>query len=785
MFYNFIKVSLRNLQKHTLSSFINVTGLAVAIGTCMVAYSYLTIELTRESQHTKGDSIYMLTSKVNRDGTDSWFGIAPAPIGPELLETFPQVKNMTRIYDQSVVVSRNEKTFNERTRMADPAFLQMFDFEVVAGNGELTGSHDVIINNRVAEKYFGQGNPVGEKVVMRFGDEPVELQVVGVVSFRPMSTSYRFTFLTNYQLLNLVYKDWDQSDWSRNITATFIEVDSQEDVSLIKEGSSRFIDNIIASQPDWQVEEFGFEVLSNLYYRSKDIRWDISREADTGGTTFLIIVSLLMLALACVNYLNIAISSASRRLKEIALRKVIGGTRKKLVTQFMIENLTLSAVALIMGTFLGILVFIPGFNGIFGISMYVDANEPVFYLFLAGVLLITAIASGAYPAIFISRYQPAQIFRGSLKFGKKNMLTKSFLTVQYVLACVTVLSGILGWQNARYQRQLDWGYSQQDRFLVQVDDSASYQLLKQRLEQEATIKSIASSAHHLGIRVATSVVETPGKKLETRRLDIGVGYIETMGLRLKEGRSFQGDIISDQQKVVVNESFVNRMGWDGAVGQLVTHDSAQYQVIGVLEDFHYDTFYELVEPAFLRLAPDNSYRYLVAEGVAGSSSELFARTSEIWASIFPDRPYSGRYQKDLFNSYFDNLDGQATLMAVVGVFALGLSCFGLFGLVALNVAGRAREFSIRKVLGANTLALVRSVGSHFYLLLAIALAVGAPLGHFGLSAVFDQLYAYHQPITILPVIAAVLAIMATIILTLGLKVFKVVTSNPTEGLRTE
>ncbi|MEM9325052.1 MAG: FtsX-like permease family protein [Bacteroidota bacterium] len=787
MLKNYLKSSLRNLLKNPLSSFINVFGLAIAIATSMIGYTYLAMELGMEKVHTKADRTYMVTSLVDRDGEAALYGPSPAPFGQQIRGDFPQVKRTTRINYRNVVISREPNVFHETVMLVDSTFMHMFDFDIVQGSQTaLDDRYAVIISEDAATKYFGEDRAIGQTLGMRFSNgQKISLTVGAVVSIQPMTTSLGFDFLASFELLPVVNPDFKPSDWSTNITATFVELDDPSSMEVVVAGADGYRPLVNGAQRDWQIHEFTFEPLATLYDRSNEIRWDLSSESDKEGQIIINAIGVLMLLLACLNYLNIAIASATKRLKEIGVRKVIGANRQRLIVQFILENVLLSALALVMGLLIANFFFIPGLNNLFAIEFRIDILSAGFVAYLVGLLLFTAVASGAYPAVYISRFQAVSIFRGSLRFGKKNRLTKVFLTLQFILACVTVVCGIAFTQNTHWINNQSWGYDQQNTIVVPVADQSSYQQLRNALQGISDIEMISGGAHHLGLYAPSSIVQFPDRKLEASRLDIEDNYVSTMGLNMKSGRDFKKDYSADETNVIVNETFVANMEWDEALGKTFRYDSTQYTVIGVLEDFHFYSFWAQISPVFLRLGEEENHRYLCARVARENTAAAYAEIESVWTQLFPDVPFDGEFQADVFADFFRNVNGHRVMMTSVAIMGLLLSCFGLYGLVALNVAGRRKEFSIRKVLGAGLGALVRAVSSHFTIFMIIAMAVGAPVSYFLIKMLIETIYEYHMPMTVYPVLMAIGLIMITVLLTLSSQIRKVSTANPTEGLRSE
>lgn len=784
MIKNYFKVAFRNFIKHPLSSFINVLGLSAGVACCVIAYAYLSVEFGMERQHTNADRIFMVTNLVDRDGNPEWYGITPNPIGLKLKEDFPQITHLSRVEDRGVIVQRENSTFKEWVRMVDPDYLDMFDFELEKGNktaiDDLSG---VIIHKEMAKKYFGNDDPMGQTINFRFsGSEKMPLTVTGVADVDEMKTSFEFDFLVNFNLLNRVDAEFGANDWSKNISSNLIMLNNPAEIKTIQTNIKEYVSIAANAQEDWEIIDYQFEPINTIYDRSADIRWDISREADVEGQYVISIIAFLMLLLACLNYLNIAITSAVKRLKEIGVRKVIGANRVRLVIQFMVENVLLSAIALVIGLLIGIFFFLPGLNNVFGITMGVEVLTPAFYMFIVGLLLLTAILSGAYPALYISKFQVISIFKGKTSFGKKNVLSKVFLTLEFVIACISVTCGVLFTLNSSYQQSRPWGYDKESLLVLEFENETDLRRMENEVSDILKIEAIATGRNHLGSSLNSAVIELPDQKIEARKLDVDERYIEATGLQLVSGSALDK---RTSNQVLVNETYAKTLNLADPIGSTFRYDSTQYTVKGVLKDFHYYSFWNEIQPAFVRIADEADEKFLILRTSEENLIPLYEEAEVRWKKLFPNDPFAGQYQTDLFGDYFRNVNGHRVLMTSVSIMAILMTTLGLYGLIGLNVSGRKKEFSIRKVLGAGKFSLSRAISSHFIIFLAISLLIGLPLSYLTVHALFEMIYTYHMEIKPLPIIGSSLLIVLTIVGTIFSHLTQVLKDNPTDGLRAE
>lgn len=774
-------------MKNPLTSFINVFGLSFAIGCMLVVYTSVRHDRGMDQYHVKKENLFMSTIKIDRDGEVARYGMSPVAYGPAVLQDFPQVKAMTRMEGRSAIAKHGDKIFNQHVYFVDNDFLDMFTFPLKWGDkNSLKDPTQVVLSENTAVKYFGDENPVGKMIALDFGSgKKGTWRVGGVADTFSKQSSIRFNLLLNTANLRTVDPTFTKGEWGNFVQATFFELENPLEAAVVQQQLQVYISQQNAVQNDWKVEEFQFEPFVTLYENSNYIRASISGQADLEGQVIMSILGAFMLILACLNYVNIAIVSASRRLKEIGVRKVMGSGKGGLVVQFLIENLLLTSLAMTFGFVLAYTFLIPQFDALFSIGLEIDLNDNNLSFFTSGLLVFTTLCSGAYPAFYIARFDAINIFVGRLRFGKKNRLTKSFLVVQFILSCIMVVCGIMIVENSHYQRARDWGYDQNQGLVVQVPDYESFTKLKNAVQENPDIISISGSGTHLGRSSDEFVLQTPERKYDVMGMKIDPEYIGTMGLKIKEGRNFQTTMESENNKVLVNASLVSALGWEDALGQSFTMDSVKYTVIGVLEDYHHYSFWTTIRPTVLRLANEDEYKFLSVRVKETETIATFDYLQNRWAELFPESPFIGYYQDEMMAFYFEAISGHGKLITFVAFLAVLLSSMGLYGLVSLNVAGRVKEFSIRKVLGANLMNIARTINKEFVPIVLISMLIGGPLSFYLMTILFDQIYDYYKPITVVPVIMTIALLIGVIGMTIFTQVRKVAASNPTDGLRNE
>lgn len=789
MFRNYYKTSIRSMMKNPLSSFINIFGLSTAIGICIFVYGFAQWTYSTDQFHENKEEVYLATFYSDRDGTLQQNGQTPRPLGEMLREDFTHIKKICRVEDQNVVIKYEDNVFHERIRFTDSDFLEMFTFPLKWGTASsLSDVNSIILSEKMSIKYFGQENPVGLDLSVKFnGNRDKTFKISGVAHEFPKSRTISFDFLINFENVSVSDPEYNLNDWGSFVNATLIQVDMPSDLLRIESGMEKYKALQNEAQSELNIDSFAFEQLATLHQRSGEIKGDISRSSGDNYTAiiFLVITGLSMLALACFNYINIAIVSATKRLKEIGIRKSIGATRRVVFIQFITENIFVTFFALVLGLILGVTVVIPWFEGVVGFNMGFSLMDMRLWLFLPLILLFTGVSSGLYPAIYISKFQVTGILKGAVEFGRKNPLTKLFLGFQLILACVVITFSVMFTQNSSYLTHRSWGYGQSQVLYAAVQNQSAFDQLEGVMAQDPNVLSISGSNHHLGKGSTSTIIDLPHRKYEVQQLSIDTNYFETMGLDLTEGRFFKPHHESDKQTVVINETMAKNISMKEPIGLTFKIDSFRYEVIGVVKDFHSYHFDTKVEPTFFKLAEPEDYQYLSIKVRTGAEQETYEKLQGNWASLFPEIPFPGGYQEDVWGSYFESIDAHGRVWRGFATIAVLLAGLGLYGLVKLNVEGRTKEFSIRRILGANLKSVATNIINQYIMLFTVAFLIGVPISYFLTEFVLDFTYEYHMPMNFEGVTLATILLIFILITVVFTQVGKLSKDSPVSGLRSE
>jgi len=786
MFKNYFKTSLRTMMRNPLSSFINIFGLAVAIGVSIVVYSMIQFSYSIDQYHENKHEVFLSTFTSDKEGTPQRYGVSPVPLGQMLKDDLSQITRMSRVDDHGVVIKHGENVFQESVRFVDPDFLHMLTFPLKWGDkSALNDRSGIILSEEMAIKYFGYNEPIGQEMLVKFNEESKKtFRVVGVTQAFVEARAISFDFLINFENLEANLPDFKPNDWTLFIDGLLVQTNNAADIIQVQSSMDKYLDIQNKAVPGWEFDKFGFTSVADLHEDSKYIAHDISTDLAEEILIGLPVMGGFILALACFNYMNMSIGSSTRRLKEIGVRKVVGANRRKVMVQFLAENVFSTLFALAAGLILAATLFLPWFGTIADTSLSMQVLDVNLWVFLIIIVLTTGIVSGFYPALYVSRFQVVNIFKGTVRFGKKNPIMKTFLGLQMILAFVFITMAVMFNENSNWQAQRPWGYNQQGALFVDAADHSAYTQLRDALSQNPNITHMSGAENHIGKSVWQSRIKLAEKHYEVQGLKVGPEYFETFGIELHEGAVFKQQR-GETTEIMVNELFVENTLLTDPIGQFVSMDTVQYQIVGVVKDFHTFNFFANIKPMIFIPAAEEDFRYLTMRVREGAEIAVFDDLRDQWAELFPETPFQGGLQIDLWADFYMSLQKMKKFTRTVAFVAVLLAALGLYGLVSLNVSGRAKEFSIRKVLGARLKNITVSISKQYMVLMSIALVIGAPAAYALNMALLNMMFAESLPHGHWSVLIGLFLILAIMFAVMCTQIRKVTLANPADGLRTE
>ncbi len=792
MLWNYIKIGYRSILKNRLTSIINTIGLGIAFGCLLILFTFLDKIHNLDDCHANADRIYLVESVIELDGITRIYGTSPFALGPSIKTDFPEVEEVTRMHYSSADFRYEDKVFNERVIFVDEGFLDIFSYPILKGSkNSLKQKEQIILSHNTAKKYFGNEEAVGKQVSMLFssnGKEYKESFIVGAVADKiPYSASLRFDILVPFENRKNLGLD-ENGDWKNFTNATFVMMNETEHAGSIADRINNYTHHQNLANPDKRIVEFLFDPLPEMSLNAYGKEAMLTYGSHPTARVLLTVIAIFILILAVFNYINISVVSATSRLKEIGLRKAIGGTRKQIIFQFISENSILCLMAMAFGWVLSSGFLLQGFNSITNPNnpLVFEYQNPRFWIFITSVFLVVAFGSAAYPAFFISGFKPVNIFKGNLKITSKNYFTKSMLAVQFIISFITISLGVLFVMNENYIRDRDWGYDKEQTIVIPLAYSDQYPELRDEFARNSYIDVVTGSQNHLGYWTEEDLVGYEDQQYTSRKLTVGYEYLDAMGMRLKTGRFFEPQSSTDKnESLVVNEAFLNKLGIEDPIGARILVDSAAHYIVGVVEDFHYMHFRHEIKPIFFKVADENLFNYIVIRTLPEEAENAEKFASKTWKKLYPDNTYEGYFQNAAFDQYYRENEGISNLMIAIASIAILISCMGLFGLVSLFINKKLKEFSIRKVMGASVREITWLVNKGFMWVIIISSILGIPIAFFLSKAVIESIFTYHTPLNAIPYIITAFILILTALVTVSSQILKAIGVNPAEQLRND
>lgn len=791
MIKNILLISIRNMMKNRLFIFINIFGLAVSIGCCVVAYFLYDFNASFDHYHKNISSTYRVSSIREFQGQSRRFGHAPLALGNAIKDNVPEVEKVVRynlgFHDFKV----DDDVFNEVLGYADDDFFNLFTFEFIEGNGKLTNNNQIIVSEDLAVKHFGKGNVLGRELIQSLDSGRTRPYVIsGVFKRPPANSSFNEDAYVRFDAQFINNPDLENS-WTDR-TNLFIQVKDPSRVDAIEGQIDIYKENNNKAREDFMIKEFEIEPFAGMAVRDgyEYIQGSATKNgahiAAIYGTA---IMSIFILLIACFNLTNTAVAVSSKRLKEIGIRKVMGSTRKNLIAQFIGETMLICLFSLLLGIVVGELLLIPAFNSLWTYwELAPDYfGKPNFLIFMGCTLAITGLLAGSYPALYVSKFQPVAILKDKLKLGGNNFFTRVLLTVQFGISIIGIVCSIAFINNAEFQKNYDLGYNKKGVTYTYLNSKGEYETFRNRLLENKSVISVSGSKHHVNNSSFKDPIKHEGQETEVLIMDVGDNYAKTLGFTIAQGRDFILDSETDKKEsILITEKLATQMAWADPIGKEVTwKDTIHYRVVGVLKDILPYGLMGPAEPMMLRYQGTEDIHYIIASAPISDISEVQADMEEIYRDMFPERVPNIVLMDEQVVASNEINNNILKMFVFLGAVALLLSATGLFAMVSLSIVRKLKEIGVRKVLGASAANLTKVINLEFIIILLIASAFGSYAGGWMAGMLMNSIWTYFQETTIVTLFTASGIMIATAVLTIGYKVFKTIKLNPSHILRSE
>lgn len=798
MFGSYIKIAYRNIIKNKVYSFINITGLAIGLVSCILIFMFVSYELSFDKHHSNFENIYRVnTADVYPDGT-YYDEAAPFPMAEALRNDFPEFKRVTHIYyDYNTEIRSGENLFVEDgVVFVDSSFLSVFDFDFLTGNPHqlLNGKHFAAVTEETARKYFGKESPLGKRIIF---NNMLEFEITGVIKNPPKNSNIPVNILVPIYALTEEYAGLELDRWgvATSQSEVFVLVPEKINQQSLDEKFESFRKKYL---PEQVVDKkfYTLQPLSDLHTNTVYSSFNYT----TSGETIYILsaVGILILLIAGVNYVNLSTAQSAKRSKEVGMRKVLGANRAQLIRQLLGESIVYTTLAVIVSIVLTQLSgpYLADFMKN-GLSFSLLENTSII-IFLAAVYIITIILTGFYPALILSRYNPVEAIKNKLIAGKKRnsfSLRNGLVVFQFMVSQILIIATIVVSTQMDYFRTKDLGFRKSEVIVIPLNDS-------DESKREAFVNSLKSipSVHDVSLSVGAPISDasidtwlTPEGGSQDDRISVYIkvtdeNYLNMFNIKLLAGKYLpeyaEGDTL---YKYVVNESLLAKLGItdpEEAVGKYVSISRFRGEIIGVVEDFHFKSLHEDISPLVIT---NFLQKFIVEADVKISGINIKETVSSIetkWKKFYPGFTFQVTYLDEYINKLYENEDRMFSIIKVFAVLAIAIGCMGLLGLVSFSIVQKTKEIGVRKVLGASSVSIFSVITKEFAVNVISANLIAWPIAYHFLNKWLLN-FAYRIDLEWWMFLAAGIATLFITILSVSFQSVKAAVTNPVESLKYE
>lgn len=810
MLRNYLKIAWRNLRKHKFYSFLNIFGLSLGLASCLLITLYVVDELSFDRSFEHADRIFRINSDIRFGGADMSLAVAPDPLAFTLKKDYPQIEQVVRIRENgSQLVRRSNSTENlkeEHVFYADSTFFELFSVKLLSGDPTqvLDQPNTVVISERDAQKYFGDEDPVGKPLLI---DGEQTFTVTGVMQNIPARSHMRDV---NMLLSMSSYEDSRRNDWGSHNYNTYVlfreGVDPQQFEqnfeTILRKYTDKWIRGFLGASLD-EVRKSGNYLrytlipLTDIHLRS-DRTAEINVNGNIQYVYIFAVVAIFLLAIACVNFMNLATARSANRAKEVGVRKALGSERSALVSQFLTESVMLSFFSLALAILLAYFA-LPLFNNLASKEIEFPIANLWFWLILLVTGGVVGILAGSYPAFFLSAFKPLKVLKNTIELeGKGSGYLRNVLVVfQFVISMMLIVGTGVIYQQLNYIQTKKLGFNKEQMLIVH-DAYALDNQVKAFKEQVLQIPNVESGT-------VSSFLPTPSartdhtffpvgqiqqdKGINMQKWAVDYDFVKTLGLEMKTGRPFREDFLSDSTGIIINENAAKVLGYADPIGKKIFgFEDAQlqkkviYTIIGVVKNFHYESLRKNIGALSLILYKSSGTVVFKLNG--GDMGRTVGQVEALWKKMAPGQPFNYGFMDEDFDNVYRSEQRVGQIFITFAAISIMIGCLGLFGLSAYTAERRTKEIGVRKVLGASVSNIVALLSREFLKLIIIAIVIGSPVAWFAMNRWLSD-FAYHIDVSWWMIASAGLLAVLIALLTVSFQSIKAALMNPVKSLKSE
>lgn len=794
MYGSYLKIAWRGMLKQKLYTAINIGGLTLGLTCFILIFLYVQHELSYDRFFPNTDDIYRVYMKVPGAeylGTDQ-YAYTTVGLAPKMIEDLPEVTSATTVYTGAGLLTQTEEHFYENGLWADERYFEVFQHEFIYGDPEsaLSGENSIVLTKSLAEKLFLGQNPIGKNL---YYNNENTYTVSAVIADLPGNASIGFAYINSIRSMEQYAEEMTENRWNNNDYYTFFTLNQGSDVTALEGKLKHLLED---NWPNYQKEEMDFyyltQPLTDLHFENQ-VNMDIGRKGNARSVAMFSGIAILVLLLACVNYMSLAIARSIKRANEVGLRKVIGARRGQLVGQFLSESILIAFLALLIA--LSATYFLlPVFSYLLDRPISLDPVGNVWLLPMLFVLVLTVgLLSGSYPAILLSALRPAQTLKGKISKGLSGLGVQRWLTVgQYAVSIALIIGSLVIYRQFEFIQNKELGYDKEQVITIPIKDDKvreEIETIKTEIARNPDIETV-TTAMELPTNVTSGAPVRAEHQLEEDkflmyRARVDYNYLSTFGIELIAGRDFSSDFQSDVDKArVINETAARQMGWtpEEAIGKTMVQRS-ESTIIGVVKDFHMHPMHMAIAPLMLQMRNSTYFDHIAVRVQGQNISETIAFLEQT-ISKHSNFPFEYQFLNERFDQLYKDDQRQGEMIGFFTLLSILIASLGLFGMAAFTTRQRSREISVRKVLGASVGGLVGMLSRDFLKMVLLGFLLAIPLAWYGMN-LWLQDFAYRIDLEWWMFAVAGMAVMLLAFLTVSSQSLTAALSNPASALKSE
>ncbi len=798
MLRSYFKITFRNLIRHKGYAALNIAGFAVGIAVCIVILLFVRYE--KSFDNFQPDNLYRLNEVQTFPGmlASQKVALSMYPMGPTLKDEFPEIKNFTRIsrFSQYMIQYGEKKVYMNQSFLVDSTFLRMFNFKILEGNREtaLMNPNSAVLTKSTALKIFGDEDPMG-KTIIYYGSDTLNFKVTGILQDVPRNSQMQFDAL--YSFSSIYYPGIN--NWDNNWLDTYFELQPHADVAALEKKFPAYLKEHMASGDTWKYFRLFLVPYKNVHGGTADIGLDYINyhKFDERYTDLFFVLALIILLIACINFMNLSTARSTERAREVGVRKSIGSYRWQLAVQFITESVILSLIALLFAVILVYLI-LPYVNRLSDRDLhFVLFNNVWLAVTIIGGTALIGIFSGIYPAVYLSSFQPAKVLKSSKQSGKSHSTLRNILVViQFSSAICLMINAVFASKQLNFMMTKDPGFDRQNIVDIPLDRNSgkSIDVIKQELLKNSLISGVTAAQDILGSHLDQSGVEFngdgPKRNLAATRLIVDPDYLRLYKIPVLYGRDFSNAPSAGGREYIINETLAKellsdepKVAMSSLIGDQFGFDSLG-TIIGIAKDFNFNSLHNKIETLFLYNDTRDGFSHLSVKINGNKTAESLSYIRSVWNSVYPDQPFQYQFLDDHFNEVYQSDSQVSQIVGILTILAFIISCLGLFGLASHSAERRIKEVGIRKVMGASVQNIVTMLSKDFIKYVLVAAVITMPLAWL-IVRQWLRSYAYHIPISFWIFLFAVIVAIIIALVTTSYQAMKAASANPVKSLRNE